>query len=323
MSSGRFRPARLVTPRMPRPVGRWRRAGPRSRFDEFRPGHRPPSTIACAGGLHIGDGIAAEQGGPPGVGEIPVGSSVFVTSCDCRIICPAQDMAVEGGRAVGVGRPHRDVSDIAMLDAGDGAGQPAPLSIQRWPNGSMMVALRRSVVLVDLALDGRAVSRAFCRAASVSATCSIRLTETRPAQEPLVRVLDVRRPDTARRQRLRFPRAQFARRPSRLDHRLRRRRRHRCTRRSPHVRSPRTGRAALPAAGPSQPRPARLNSEMASVGAAHDNSFTSRGQGQCGLQALAQSRRERRIGLHRKVFGVQHARHDGRSITCLLPDTGF
>ena len=139
----------------------------------------PPSRIACRAAVEVGDRVAAEQrrrARRPR--QMPMGWLVLVTWWTGRVVGPAQHVAVERRGAVGVRRPHRHVADVAVLDrdhrTGDRAAQH-PSVPERVDDGRVA----RAVVLVGLALHvGAAGPVARSSAASVSATCSIRLTET-------------------------------------------------------------------------------------------------------------------------------------------------
>ena len=166
-----------------------------------------------------------------------------------RIVGPAEHVAVEGGGAVGVGRPHRDVADVAVLDLdrrpGDRPAEHPPMP-ERVDDGGVA----RAVVLVGLPLHhGATFPRPLEGGVGVGARKHQAHRSLPAAQALSGRARDTRRPGRARRRRSAARHARCGRRPSRTSRRPATRRTCRRTRRWRRARRRRTGRAARRAAG--------------------------------------------------------------------------
>ena len=218
-------------------------------------------------------------------------------------------MTVERSGAVGVGRPHRDVADVPVLDRRGGSGHRSaehPAVPERVDDRGVAGA----VVLVGLPLNlGAAVAGAFQRRVRISdvqhQAHRSRLRAGRFQPELGVLVGEVEHAAADRQ--LGMPDATIVHFVRFSDHRS-----------AEGVDVPGDGvtrvrdRQVRQRGGPRGSGRNGFGGGLVEfgdggIGATHDNSLRSIGKGHCGFKACAKAGRERRIGLDRKLVAMQHS----------------
>ena len=262
-----------------------------------------------SGALEIGHRVTAEQGGWPVDGvdaDVLLGVGHLV---GIRVVGPAKHVAVEGGGALGVRRPHRYIPDVAMLNGNGGAGD-RPAEHPPVPGRVDDGGASGSVVLVRLPLhDGATLPRPVQGRVGVGhlqhEAHRTRLWRRRFQAELWVLVGQVQHAVADR---------EFGVADAAVVHLV-----HLaddgCAEHVdvPGDRLPRIGDRQVGQCRGPWGRGGHLGLDGGlvqfgdgGVGAAHDNSFGSIRQGQHRFQACAQRGRERRIGLDRKLVAMQH-----------------